>query len=156
VTVEDRSELAAFVSKAGAFSSLVPNGNKASDAGYWATPGGAVEEGASFAATAVRELREETGLEAAAAGPQVGRRQFALTLPSGERVMADERFFLVRTSSNAISKKRWTAIERVSMVAHRWWSLDELAQTTETVFPEDLLELVRGAAALQAPLQSER
>jgi len=35
-----------------------------SDNGVWALPGGAAEEGGSFARTAVEELREETGLVA--------------------------------------------------------------------------------------------
>lgn len=65
--------------------------------------------------------------------------------------MADERFFVVRTASNVISRKLWTSLERKSIADHRWWSPEELAQTSETVFPEDLLELLREVTAGQAP-----
>lgn len=111
---------------------------------------GAVEEGETFEAAAVRELAEETGLHDGVVGDQVGRRQFVLELPSGERVMADERFFVVRTASNVIFKELWTDLERESIADHRWWSPAELAQTTETVFPEDLLELLRAVKPGQA------
>jgi 8-oxo-dGTP diphosphatase len=59
--------------------------------------------------------------------------------------MADERFFAVRTADCGISSDQWTALEREVMIAHRWWSPDELAQTSETIYPDDLLELVRAA-----------
>jgi 8-oxo-dGTP diphosphatase len=113
---------------------------------YWATPGGAVEDGETFEQAAIRELEEETGLRVDDVGSQIGRRQFALQIPSGEQVMADERFFAIRVTTQVISNDRWTALEKEVMRAYRWWPPEALAQTNERVYPEDLLELIQVAS----------
>src|SRR4030095_14830618 len=82
---------------------------------YWATPGGAVEDGETFEQAASRELEEESGIGRDEVGPQVGRREFVLQLPDGERVMADERFFLVAARNEALSRAGWAAREREVM-----------------------------------------
>ncbi len=109
---------------------------------YWATPGGAVEDGETFEQAAIRELREETGIRVETVGPQVGRREFVLQLTDGEHVAADERFFRVDVKEATLSRDGWTALEAEVMMAHRWWSADELSLTTETVWPENLAELL--------------
>ena len=63
---------------------------------YWATPGGALEAGESFADAARRELFEETGILRDAVGREVAEREFVLHLHDGDYVRAEERFFLVR------------------------------------------------------------
>ena len=37
----------------------------------------------------------------------------------------------------------WTAVERASVTELRWWDVDELANTTETVYPPALPDLVQ-------------
>ncbi|MFM0061819.1 NUDIX hydrolase [Paraburkholderia aspalathi] len=109
---------------------------------YWATPGGGVEHGETFAEAALRELREETGIcEAQISGP-ASRREVALQLPDGERVLAVEQYFAVQTDTESISHEGWTAQECEVMADHRWWSREELSATTETIYPDKLIEML--------------
>jgi 8-oxo-dGTP diphosphatase len=114
---------------------------------YWATPGGALEEGESFADAALRELFEETGILRDAVGPEVAEREFVFQLHDGEYVMAEERFFLVRVDDQSLSRDHWSAVEIEVMTDHRWWSVQELKSTSEAVFPEKLVAILASIEA---------
>jgi 8-oxo-dGTP diphosphatase len=118
---------------------------------FWATPGGGLDPGESYEEAARRELLEETGLSVDDPGPQVARRRAEFQAPDGERVTADERFFLVRVAAFDLSSARWTALEHEVMAEHRWWSAADLRSTAEQVWPEDLPALLARAGVWGEP-----
>lgn len=118
---------------------------------HWATPGGGVEEGETFQAAAIRELREETGMRIATVGEPLDERRFPLLMPDGETVLAIERYFLVPVEDTVLSQDEWTEHEREVMTDHHWWSAAELQATEETVWPKDLLDMLTRAGAFKAP-----
>lgn len=115
-----------------------------SDGDYWYVPGGAVEDGESFEAAAIRELEEEIGVHAVALVGPVGERVCELDLTSGERVIAEEQYFAARHDGRDVSLDGWADAERLFVAGHRWWSVADLAATKETVFPEHLVDMLAG------------
>jgi 8-oxo-dGTP pyrophosphatase MutT (NUDIX family) len=112
---------------------------------YWFTVGGGLAEGETPASGAARELAEETGLvvEPAALGEPVWRQ--ATQFPfDGRWYRQQQDFFVLRVSAWAVRTDGFNAVERASIDAYRWWSMEELVASGERFYPEELPDLVRG------------
>jgi 8-oxo-dGTP diphosphatase len=109
----------------------------------WAAPGGGIEPGETPQEALRRELVEEAGLHTAEIGPEIWTRTHLFPFIDGSHDGQQERFFLVRTEAftpaPAIS---WEVLRREYVTAIRWWSLADLRDTTETLAPQQLPELV--------------
>jgi len=68
-------------------------------------------------------------------------------LPSGEQVLAEEHFFLIRISNQTLSRDNWTPLEENLIGGHRWWSIRALKATAEVFFPENLPGLIQSIRA---------
>lgn len=104
---------------------------------FWATPGGAIEEGEDVISALRREVDEETGIQGYDVGPELFHGSNQLTL-NGMPTRTLERFFLVRSPVSSLGTTAWTDVEKQVMRRHKWWPLSELKVTTETVFPPRL------------------
>jgi len=123
---------------------------------FWATPGGALDQGDSFEAAANRELQEETGI-ATPVGAEFARKTARFQTPQGDWVEADERYFVVRVDQPDIRYDGHRPNETRYMTSHRWWPLDALRVAAETVYPEELvdwLETLTGKSATGHALSS--
>ncbi|MDO0936383.1 NUDIX domain-containing protein [Streptomyces sp. DG2A-72] len=115
-----------------------------------ATPGGALEAGEDHAAAALRELREELGVDEknVALGTQLAQRSQEQTV-GGRVVRQVERYFLAHLEPADADPARATQPDNIQ--AHRWWTLQELRETPETIYPDGLLSLIAGLLANGVP-----
>ncbi|AUS08879.1 hypothetical protein C1X05_08500 [Laceyella sacchari] len=107
----------------------------------WFTAGGGLEEGETFAAAAKRELWEETGLVNVDWGPFIWIREVDLEF-KGVPTRFVEHYRLAYAKGVNIRLDHLTAEEQLGYLTHHWWSVDELKQTEELVFPKRLGELL--------------
>ena len=110
---------------------------------WWVTPGGGVDPGESDLEAGVRELWEETGLVVQAGdlvGPLLTRE--VVHGYSDKIVDQVEVFYVVRVPAFEVDTSAHTEEERLTVADIRWWTLADLASTTDVVWPGDVLAVL--------------
>ena len=105
--------------------------------------GGGVEPGETLQEAAVREAAEETGLERLPLGERVWTRDHTYGY-DGREVEVHEDWLLHRVPNFPPAPAGLTEYERRTIRGFRWWSVEALTSTTETVFPPRLGQLLSG------------
>ena len=119
----------------------------------WTTPGGACEDGETIQETARREVAEETGMTDLKLGPIVwygedGHR-------SGDRkIVFKEHFIVAHASTEALDKSGWTEHERGQILECRWWTVGELRESSDTIYPFGLAKLLEPILAGVYPTEA--
>ncbi|MFE6687565.1 NUDIX hydrolase [Streptomyces sp. NPDC057743] len=118
----------------------------------WATPGGGVEGDESLAEAAARELCEEIGLAVApeALGPQVAEASGYAELGWAAGYFRDV-YFHHRVTDHRVRLDGQEEHERASHAGHRWWTVDELRSSSETIYPLALGDLAAELVAGRIP-----
>ncbi len=107
----------------------------------WYPVGGGVEVGESLQQAAVREAYEETGLSTLPAGAPVWTRQHTYDY-DGRTVDVHEDWLLHRVKHFEPMPAGLSESEARNITGFRWWGAEELSQTTDTVFPPRLGQLL--------------
>ncbi|MBI2792197.1 MAG: GNAT family N-acetyltransferase [Gammaproteobacteria bacterium] len=106
---------------------------------FWCTLGGRIERNESFETALTRELYEEAGLSDFQKSLFIYGEQ-VLNL-SGFPTRLIEIFYAVHISTNEIITTNLTKEEREVVKELRWWSLEDLRRTKETIFPGCLADI---------------
>jgi 8-oxo-dGTP pyrophosphatase MutT (NUDIX family) len=108
----------------------------------WLTPGGGVDPGENHAAAAIRELYEETGLVVDTVGAPVWAHDFHVKWDAADHSTGHAEFYRMVVDRFEPSNANWTDDEKIDVLEHRWWSLEDLLSTDELYEPSELPEIV--------------
>jgi 8-oxo-dGTP pyrophosphatase MutT (NUDIX family) len=111
---------------------------------WWLTPGGGLNDGESVEEGAVREVLEETGLRLSPVqlGPVIATRVASFEFER-RQFRQSESFFAVNVEAFTPQHHGWDQVEQRALLDHRWWTVDELRTTDETVYPSELADVVQ-------------
>ena len=111
-----------------------PKSNRA----LWVAPGGGLEKGELPEKGLRREVEEETGLRGFSIGPLVWWRQHTFDW-DGYRIAQHERYYLIETARfDPTAEANPDDMERDAFQEFRWWTAEQMTESTELFVPGNL------------------
>ena len=104
---------------------------------WWFTVGGGIRRHETPTQALRREVMEETGYLITELLETPFSRTFSFIF-EGRPHFQHETFYMALSPTFEPDAKRFTAIERRSIIGYKWWTLQELQQTRETIYPAQL------------------
>lgn len=108
---------------------------------FWVTPGGKIEEGENFEYALRREIWEETGILNVVIQELLWSQNHKLQIES-DVYDFHENFYKGFITKQVISRTFLTENEKVILKNYKWWSFEEIINSSELFFPEHFSELV--------------
>ena len=133
-------------------------GGRAEGRRVWITPGGGCWPDEDDPTTACREFFEETGfrIDPRDVGRAVGYTSGLWTAEDGTRYRSVDYHFAVRLEAFAPTRDGHEALESAWIEEFRWWPIEDLETTHETVWPLELAGLIRRILAGDWPAEPVR
>ena len=103
---------------------------------FWVMPGGGLEPQEAFQDAAIREVKEETGLQVEL-GPCIWTRHHVYSW-LGKKHDQYEVFFVARVSATDITPPQPDDY----VIGHRWWALAQLVESDENFAPTCIATLL--------------
>lgn len=129
---------------------LVRGEDPRSGTAFWFPPGSGVEYGEELIDSLRRDVYEEAGLAGLRPGPDGWRRRHVFDW-RGVTYEQRERWFVCRVPPYEPDPDGHTPTEAVDLARCRWWTVNELAETTEQLVPHDLADRLRRLLGKGAP-----
>ena len=119
---------------------------------FWFLVGGEIEPNESIEKAAIREILEETGIkeEEIDLGPLVWFGEFDLVL-DGVLTHLKQTFIVAKTKQTKVSFVNLTTWENRSFQALKWFSIDQIKNSKEIIYPVDLAYYLEDIIAEKYP-----